>query len=97
MDAPSRVPGRAVPAALGVVIAHPGERSASPVRDTALRLEIGMSVRDTALRLEIGMPVRDTALRLEIGMPVRDTALRLALYGRGTLTNLPPTNQHADL
>ena len=36
-------------------------------------------------------------LRLENGILVRDTALRLALYGRGTLTNLPPTNQYADL
>jgi len=38
-----------------------------------------------------------SALRLEIGSLVRDTALRLAVYGRGTLTNLPPTNQDADL
>ena len=37
------------------------------------------------------------AIRLEIGILVRHTTLRLALYGRGTLTNQPPTNQDADL
>jgi len=47
--------------------------------------------------LALGILVRDTALRLALGILVRDTALRLALYGRGTLTNLPPTNQNADL
>ncbi|MCB8996444.1 MAG: hypothetical protein H6528_04000 [Actinobacteria bacterium] len=40
---------------------------------------------------------RSSRIRTEIGILVRDPALRLALYGRGTLTNLPPTNQDADV
>ena len=46
-----------------------------------------------------GTPAREVTQRfpLDIGILVRDTALRLVLYGRGTLTNLPPTNEDADL